>query len=323
MGRRSRRRLKDEQSQSAAPQKKGKWERFHDKHYKMLIFIPFFIGLLSLISILVLYSATGDFIHRGISLRGGTSLTFTTNVRIDAAAFEAELSSAFSGEEFAVRELETGGEVTGLVVETSLRGDSTDELVRLVGQRLGVSFSSDDYTVEEMGSTLGESFFADLLKTLLFAFLLMGIVVFYYFRSVVPSSAVVFSAFLDLIITLGIINLIGVRLSTAGIAAFLMIFGYCIDTSVLLTTRVTKRSAGTSIYSAMVDSLKTGLTMTACGLSSSIVGYFVSESPVIKQIMLILIIGFFVDMMTTWIENAGLLRWYVEHKEAKAGGLSR
>ncbi len=317
MGRRSRRRLRDEQSRIAAPQKKAKWERFHDEHYKTLLFIPFFLALLSIVSIFVLYSTTGDFIHRGISLRGGTSLTFTTDVRIDTAAFEAELSSAFPGEEFAVRELEAGGEVTGLVVETSLRGDSAEELIGLVGQRLGASFSPEDYTIEEMGSTLGESFFADLLKTLTFAFLLMGIVVFYYFRILVPSGAVIIAATFNILITLGIINMLGVKISSAGIAAFLMLLGYSIDTNILLTSRVLKRPTGMSIFAATVDAMVTGLTMSAAGLSATTIAYLISESPVVKQIMLILITGLVVGILTTWIQNAGLLRWYLESREAR------
>lgn len=319
MGRRGRRRLKKKQSQIAAPQRKGSWERFHDDNYKALLFIPFFLALLSIISIIILYSTTGHFIRPGISLRGGTSLTFTTNVKIDEAGFESELSGAFPGEEFAVRELETGGEVTGLIIETSLRGDSTSELVDLVGQHLGVSFRSEDYTVEEMGSTLGESFFADLLKTLTFAFLLMGIVVFYYFRSLVPSGSVIIAAIFDILITLGIINMLGVKVSSAGIAAFLMLLGYSIDTDILLTSRVLKRPVGVSIFAAMIDAMKTGLTMSAAGLSATTIAYFISESPVIKQIMLILIIGLVIDVLTTWIQNAGLLRWYLERKDAKEG----
>ncbi len=149
MGRRSRRRLKKKQSMISAPSKKGSLERFHDKHYKTLLFIPFFLALLSIISIIMLYSTTGNFIRPGISLKGGTSLTFTTTIRFDEGAFEAELSGTFPEEEFAVRKLEAGGEVTGLIIETSLRGDPINELVDLVGQRLGVSFTLDEYTVED------------------------------------------------------------------------------------------------------------------------------------------------------------------------------
>jgi len=299
--------------------KKGRWERFHDEHYRALLFIPFLLAVLSILSMGALYVQTGDFIHRGISLRGGTSFTFTTTEQVSIKEFESELSRQIPGEEFTVRQLEAGGDITGVIVETSLRGQDSGQVVDFVERKLGTQFNPGEYTVEEIGGTLGETFFADLLKTLAFAFFLMGIVVFYYFRTIVPSCAVIFAALFDILITVGIVNMLGMRLSSAGIAAFLMLLGYSIDTDILLTSRILKRQKGNSIFEAMVDAMKTGLTMSAAGLSATTVAYIVSESAVIKQIMLILMIGLAVDVMTTWVQNAGLLRWYLEHKENKGG----
>ena len=73
----------------------------------------------------------------------------------------------------------------------------------------------------------------------------MGIVVFITFRKLIPSLAVIFSAILDLVGTLAIISLLDFKLSTAGIAAFLMVVGYSIDTDILLTTRLLKGKMGT------------------------------------------------------------------------------
>jgi preprotein translocase subunit SecF len=73
----------------------------------------------------------------------------------------------------------------------------------------------------------------------------MGLVVFFYFRSIAPSLAVILEAFSDIIVTLAIFNLTGIKLSTAGIAAFLMLIGYSVDTDILLSTRVLKRKDGT------------------------------------------------------------------------------
>jgi preprotein translocase subunit SecF len=44
-----------------------------------------------------------------------------------------------------------------------------------------------------------------------------------------------------------------------------------------------------------------------------------TQSEVLKQIMTILLIGLVVDLINTWIQNAGILRWYVEKKEKKHG----
>ena len=62
-----------------------------------------------------------------------------------------------------------------------------------------------------------------------------------YIKHSLPAFAVMFSAFADIVMTLAVVNLVGIKLSTAGIVAFLMIIGYSVDTDILLTTRLLKR----------------------------------------------------------------------------------
>ena len=144
----------------------------------------------------------------------------------------------------------------------------------------------------------------------------MGLVVFLYFRTFVPSIAVILAAFSDIIVTLAIANLLNFRLSSAGIAAFLMLIGYSVDTDILLSTRVLKRREGT-VMDRVFGAAKTGLTMAITTLVAVIVALIFTQSEVIRQIMSILLIGLSVDLINTWIQNVGLLRLYVERKETK------
>jgi preprotein translocase subunit SecF len=164
-----------------------------------------------------------------------------------------------------------------------------------------------------MGSSLGASFFKETLIALLLAFVFMGIVVLLYFKSFVPSIAVIGSAFADIVITLAIIDLIGLRLSTAGIAAFLMMIGYSVDSDILLTTRLIKRKEGT-IFERLMGAMKTGLTMSATTIAVVTLALIFSQSDTIRQIMIILLIGLLVDLISTWIQNVGILRIYLAKK---------
>ena len=132
-----------------------------------------------------------------------------------------------------------------------------------------------------------------------------------YFKSSIPSIAVILAAISDIIITLAIVNLLGIKLSTAGIAAFLMLIGYSVDTDILLTTRMLKRKEG-SLNERIMQAMKTGLTMTITTLTVVTLALIFSQSSTIQQIMLILFIGLFVDIINTWIQNVGILRWYLE-----------
>ena len=151
-------------------------------------------------------------------------------------------------------------------------------------------------------------------STKVLAFIFMGIVVFLYFRIPVPSLAVILSAFSDIIVTLAVVNIMGMKLSTAGIAAFLMLIGYAVDTNILLSIKVLKRKEG-GILDRILIAMKTGLMMSTTTIIAIIVALSFAQSEVLKQIMTILLIGLLVDLPSTWIQNAGILRWYLERKK--------
>jgi len=134
-----------------------------------------------------------------------------------------------------------------------------------------------------------------------------------YFINSIPSLAVILSAFSDIIITLAIVNIVGMKLSTAGIAAFLMLIGYSVDTDILLSTKVLKTREG-SILNRIFIAMKTGLTMSVTTMAAITVALIFAQSEVLKQIMTILLIGLLIDLINTWIQNAGILRWYMEKK---------
>lgn len=143
--------------------------------------------------------------------------------------------------------------------------------------------------------------------------LLINLIIFLKYS--VPSIAVVLSAFADIIMTLALINLLGIRVSSAGIIAFLMLIGYSVDTDIMLTTRLLKRHG--QINTKLKDAFKTGITMTLTSIIALSVALIITQSfsPVLKQIFTILLIGLGFDIFNTWITNASILKWYLEKKE--------
>ena len=115
---------------------------------------------------------------------------------------------------------------------------------------------------------------------------------------------------------LAVIDLIGMKISSAGIVAFLMLIGYSVDTDILLTTRVLKRK-GDSVNQAIWGAFKTGMTMTLTSLISVSIGLIIvfSFQSILNQIFTILIIGLAFDIFNTWITNTCLLKWYVERRK--------
>lgn len=294
---------------------KAKAKYWYEDKYKVLMILPFLLVILAIAQIGVQYATTGDFVHRGVTLKGGSTITITTDISQSPAEFELFLQSKFPTEDVTVRTITSAGIVVGLAVDSDLQDkDTIDGLTGAIKEKTGIS--SSDYSVEIVGSSLGNNFFKQTIIALLVSFLLMGIVVMLYFRIMIPSLAVILCAFSDIVCTIAVFNLTGMKLSTAGVAAILMLIGYSVDTDVLLTTRSLRRHEGV-LMDRIYSSINTGLTMTFTTLIVITIALFFVQSDVVKQIMYILLIGLVIDMIMTWVQNVGLLRWYLEKKKYK------
>ena len=291
-----------------------KEKNWHDKSYKILLLIPIIIILFSLIYLTITYQQTGDLFKKDISLTGGTSITIYD--QISANSIKLDLSEKLQN--LNAREIYDFGteEQKALIIETTSDWEiSKNVLEEYLGYALVEGENSD---IEFTGSILSQSFYNQLLIAILVAFLFMAIVVFIIFRNFVPSMAVILSAFADILMTLAVVDLFGLKMSTAGIVAFLMLIGYSVDTDILLTIRVLKRDED-PLNTRLLGALKTGLTMTLTSFFAILAALFIvqSFSVVLTQIFTILVIGLFFDMLNTWITNVSILKWYVEHKENK------
>lgn len=287
--------------------------RFYDKQYKKLLFIPFIILLIAIISIAMHTASTGDFINRGVSLKGGIVITLPVSGPTDVAEIESFLKARFPADDLDVRSIAEFGEQKAIIV-TSDNLESEKDILQALDEK--IPGAKEQSTTETTGSTLGAGFFKQTMIALVIAFVLMGIVIFLYFRTFIPSMAAILTVFSDIVVTLAIVNLLGIKLGTAGIAAFLMLIGYSVDTDILLSTRVLKRKEG-GVFDRIISAAKTGLTMNVTTIVAITAALILTQSDTIKQIMIILLIGLFVDIINTWLQNTGLLRYYVEHIRKK------
>jgi len=284
----------------------------YDVHYRKLMIFSFLLLFACIVLLGVTYARTGELFQKGVSLKGGITMTIPVGNEVDIHALENSLSSKYPSADIGVREITEAGAATAIIVEAS---DVSVEDLQSALPELGIVLEQGKYSVESMGSSLGQRFFSQTVKSLIYAFIFMAIVVFLTFRSIVPSSFVILAAVSDIISTLAVINLLGMKMSTAGIAALLMLIGYSVDTDILLTTKVLKRKGeGGTVFQRTVGALRTGLTMTTTALVASIIGMIFTQSDTIRQIMIITTIGLLFDMIYTWFQNAGILRWYMERK---------
>ena len=158
---------------------------------------------------------------KDVSLKGGISTTVYTENEINTEELKDYLLTIFS--DVNVRRLAEFGtdKQLGILIEVAEIEEA--KLKSVLSEKLNIELTDQNYSVEVSGSSLGSSFYRQMLRGIIFAFIFMSIVVFIIYKSLIPSLAVIQAAVADIIVPLAFADLIGLRISTAGIAAFLLL----------------------------------------------------------------------------------------------------
>ncbi|MFH1106527.1 MAG: hypothetical protein V1787_01380 [Candidatus Micrarchaeota archaeon] len=175
------------------------------------------------------------------------------------------------------------------------------------------------YTSKEIGASLSKFFFSKVVQVLALSFFVSAVVIVLVFRSAVPTVSVLFGAFADIMITLGVMGALQIPLSLASVAALLMLIGFSLDTDMLLTIRALKRQEGT-VRERIFDSMKTGFTMNTSAILAFTVLIVISivlNVEVYFEIGTVVVIGSIADFIATWLGNAPMVLWYADAKGIK------
>jgi len=279
----------------------------HDN--RQLLAIPLAILAVSLAILLVSFISSGSPVDLGMEFQGGTQISVETT---DSPAKLEEMYSSY---------------------------DLTD--VRQAGSRVIMQFGvmdneqqhqlENDITsrysnvqIQQVGPIYGRDLQVQAVRALIISFIGMSLVAFLLFRTLIPSLAIILSAFSDIMIAAAFMKVAGIELSLGTLAALLMLIGYSVDSDILLTNRVLKRRG--TIEEKISRAMKIGITMTTTTLAALAVMYIVStysylvipsftQITLLSQISIVLIAGLIADMTNTWLLNTGILRWYVSKPE--------
>jgi preprotein translocase subunit SecF len=284
---------------------------WYDRNYKKILILPVAILVICLVYLFIFYNSHGDLLYRDISLSGGTTITLQGDY--NQQELENGLRSVVGDVQVrTIGDLSTGKQLA-LIISSSAQ---PEVLSKAIEDSLNIKLTEENSNIEFSGPTLGGNFYKQLIISLIISFFLMSLVIFFLFRTFVPSIAVIFAAFADIVMPLALINFLGIKISAAGIAAFLMLIGYSVDTDILLTTRVLKKREGT-VNQRIYSSFKTGIFMTATALLAVLPAFFIVTGlpDSFRQIFLILALGLFADIINTWLTNASIIKWYADVKK--------
>lgn len=264
---------------------------------RQMVIIPLILLILALLSLGYTMATTGMPIKPGMDFSGGTSVTLFTTDSPD------QIRSYFSGYPLiSVSEGINNGKYLKF-------GPMNDKDLSDLAAKIDAGYP--DAKVDQIGATFGATLQQQAVIALIFSFIGMAIVVFLAFRTLVPSAAVILSAFADIVMTAAVMNVIGIELSLATTAALLMLIGYSVDSDILLTMRVLKRQG--KLDEKLSGAFRTGLIMTTTTLAAVLAMLIVSliaQMTVFAEIAMVLLIGLIFDILNTWLTNAGIIKWY-------------
>jgi preprotein translocase subunit SecF len=170
-------------------------------------------------------------------------------------------------------------------------------------------------SLRSLSSSVSDEFFTQAMLAFVMAFTIMSLVIFYAFKDLTPSLAVIFAAAGDILFAMGGMVIFGIPLTLGSLAALLMLIGYSVDTDIVLSTRVLKQKRN-SLKQRIWSSIKTGMTMSSGGIAGFTLLYFVSTAIVgpseLSNIAAVMVLGLLADMPLTYFGNALILKKYVE-----------
>ena len=270
---------------------------------RQLVLVPLAVLALAIVVIGGWYVVTGAPATPGLEFTGGVEL----RVVDDGEDVRGQIETAFDRQPDAIQSIPADD--VYVVTFRATEGDPEDLAGRLDDQAAAANLETTGI------DQVSPNFAADTVRTAIFglalAFLGMSVLVFALFRTVVPSVAVVASAFSDLVIPVAAMNLLGIEMTLGIVAALLMIIGYSVDSDILLNNSVLRRTGG--FYESVSRAMRTGVTMTITSMAAMIVMAIVATLfgiDLLRDIGIILAVGLCADLMNTYLLNVALLRWY-------------
>ncbi|HYR10489.1 MAG TPA: protein translocase subunit SecF [Longimicrobium sp.] len=264
-------------------------------------------------------SRYGTWLNYGVDFKGGTlvQLDFAQPVQADQlrAAAEAaghdgwEITNFGGADEFVIRMESFSGQV----------GQTAEDVVR---QTLAPRFPTGSYQitrVEAVGPKVGSELQFQALVAILLSFLVTMVYLWVRFEWRFGLAAIAATAH-DILITLGLLALMGSEISLGTVAAFLTIVGYSLNDTIVVFDRIREDLAKPRHGKTYMELLNQAINetlprtvLTASGTLATLVSLAVLGGPVIRDFAVVLILGILIGTFSS-IFVASPVLYFIESK---------
>lgn len=280
-----------------------------------LIVIPLIIAVFFGASIAYNFYQTRNVVPLSLEFSGGSFIRIQnikeTEMDEIKTAFESEFGSPaeIHGTENGM-EIETKADLLGLQ-----ENQSAEERIKTILTNLGINREVKIVT-ETMGSIISQLYKKQARNAAIAALIVMAVILFISLRHFTAIGGILSVIGLDFLGILGGMALLNIPLSLASMAGILLIFGYAVNTNILLSTNILRRKGG-SPRDRAAKAMSTGIKMSSTSAIAMIALNLISTSSALNQISAILVIGILVDMVNTWLMNSGILLKYETGRKKK------
>lgn len=277
-------------------EKGGHLINYREYTNKQLVTIPLVALGMALLVLVVATVMTGTPVSLGTDFTGGTELT------VETTDSQSQIEETFDAETDSITPIASSNNKYVITFKSQDITDISDQ-----ANQAGYTTTS----IQTVSASFGQESQRLAFIGLAAAFAGMSILIFLVFRTTVPSLAVVLSAFSDIVIPLSLMAIIGIDLTLGTVAGLLMLIGYSVDSDILLTNSVLRRSG--DFYESTYRAMRTGITMTTTSIAAMTVmavSATVLGIDLLAAIGTILVFGLLADLMNTYLLNVALLRWY-------------
>lgn len=285
---------------------------------QQLIIIPLILGAILGGAVIFHWHSTGEPVPLSMEFSGGSFIRIKnveTPSQAKAENFQTEFQKTFGGT-VEIHLVEGGMEIE---TSESLLGTQENQTPADQIRNILSDFEIEgepDINIESMGSIITHLYKDQARNAAIAAIVAMAIILFISLRNLPTVGGILSVIGLDFVGILGGMAILGIPLSLASMAGILLIFGYAVNTNILLSTNILKRKGGTAQDRAG-RAMSTGIKMSSTSATAMIALNLLTTAPELGQISAVLALGILVDMVNTWLFNSGLILSHQKRKEEK------
>ncbi len=283
--------------------------------HKKLIAIPLIIATIFGGFIGLHWIVSGTPVPMSLEFSGGSYIRIQ-NIQNTTQTQNAELKTSIE-QEFGGSAKVHGFE-NGVSIETSanllgtMENLTAEDRIRSLIGNLEIEEDAD-INIQTMGSIITNLYKKQARNAAIGAIIAMAIILFFALRHYTAIGSILSVIGLDFLGILGGMSILGIPLSLSSMAGILLIFGYAVNTNILLSTNILRRKGGKPRNRAS-RAMNTGIKMSTTSATAMVVLNLFTTAPQLQQISAVIVLGILVDMVNTWLFNSGVL---LRHKAQK------